>query len=117
MSFYQNYIYQCNKRGVSPSKAAVDAGTTKTSVNRWKNGSLPTDATIAKLANYFNCAVTDLIGENNPAPTDGNGIDEKTKQVISMFESLSEQQKDWFLAQLQGIAQHQSILDDPSAKK
>lgn len=70
MSFYQNYIQQCNKKGVSPSKAAIDAGTTKTSVNRWKNGSLPTDATIAKLADYFGVTVDELIDEKPSAPNE-----------------------------------------------
>ena len=60
MDFYHKYLIQCQKKGVSPSAAAVNAGFTKTSVTRWKNGSIPTDATILTLADYFDCSFDDL---------------------------------------------------------
>ena len=60
MDFYNKYLIQCQKKGVSPSAAAVNAGFTKTSVTRWKNGSTPTDATILGLCDYFDCAFDDI---------------------------------------------------------
>ena len=60
VDFYQKYLMQCQKKGESPSAAAVNAGFTKTSVTRWKNGSIPTDATILALADYFDCSFDDL---------------------------------------------------------
>ena len=60
MDFYHKYLIQCQKKGESPSAAAVNAGFTKTSVTRWKNGSIPTDATILGLCDYFDCAFDDL---------------------------------------------------------
>ena len=75
VNFYDNYLRKCNAKGVSPSRAAIEAGTTKTSVNRWKFGSMPSDATLLKLADYFECPVSELIGFENaePAPEDGSG--------------------------------------------
>lgn len=60
MDFYHKYLIQCQKKGESPSAAAVNAGFTKTSVTRWKKGSVPTDATILGLCDYFDCAFDDL---------------------------------------------------------
>lgn len=62
MSFYDNYIALCNKAGKSPSAAAVEMGLTKPSVNRWKTGSQPTDATLRRVADYFGVPLTDLKG-------------------------------------------------------
>ena len=75
VNFYDNYLRKCNAKGVSPSRAAIEAGTTKTSVNRWKFGSMPSDATLLKLADYFECPVSELIGFENaePAPEEGSG--------------------------------------------
>lgn len=60
VDFYHKYLIQCQKKNESPSAAAVNAGFTKTSVTRWKNGSTPTDATILALADYFDCSYDDL---------------------------------------------------------
>lgn len=60
MDFYHKYLIQCQNKNESPSAAAVNAGFTKTSVTRWKNGSTPTDATILALADYFDCSFDDL---------------------------------------------------------
>jgi transcriptional regulator with XRE-family HTH domain len=72
--FYDNYIRLCNSVNKSPSAAAIEMGISKPSVNRWKNGSQPTDATIRRIANYFNVTVEDLTkGEHkeNTAQEDG----------------------------------------------
>lgn len=53
MNFYNNYISLCNKARKSPSAVAIEIGLTKPTVNRWKNGSTPTDATMRKVADYF----------------------------------------------------------------
>lgn len=76
MNFYDKYVRRCNDIGKSPSAVAIEAGTTKTSVNRWKNGSLPSDATLLKLADYFGCTPDDLRGDDEtktPATENGDG--------------------------------------------
>lgn len=47
----------------SPSAVALEIGITKSTVSGWKKGSVPTDATLQKLADYFGIAKTDLTGE------------------------------------------------------
>ena len=71
--FYDNYIRLCNSVNKTPSAAAVEMGISKTSVNRWKNGSYPTDATMLKIASYFGVTVEELSRGRceNTAPADG----------------------------------------------
>ena len=73
MSFYQKYIAQCNKKGVSPSRAAQDIGLKNSSVTGWKNGSIPTDATKAKLEEYFWVEPGYFSEETEKAPTLSGG--------------------------------------------
>lgn len=55
MDFYDFFIALCAKSDIRPSRVVLDCGMSKASVNSWKNKkSLPTDATITTLSNYFN---------------------------------------------------------------
>lgn len=60
--FYNNFLNLCNKANKSPSAVAVEMGFQKSVVTRWKkNNATPTDANLAKIANYFNVSVDSLI--------------------------------------------------------
>ncbi len=61
MSFYDNYIALCNRVRKTPSAVALEIGLSKPAVNRWKKGGVPTDATVAKVANYFHVPVEALV--------------------------------------------------------
>lgn len=69
--FYNNFVNLCNKANKSPSAVAVEMGFQKSVVTRWKkNNATPTDANLAKIANYFNVSVDDLKGkEQKETPT------------------------------------------------
>lgn len=55
--FYDKYVYLCNKKGETPSGAALNIGLSKPTVNRWKNGGGATDATIQRVAEYFDVSI------------------------------------------------------------
>ena len=63
VNFYNNFISLCNQVGKTPSRVAMEIGLSKPTVNRWKNGSSPTDATAMKIAEYFGVSIQDLIGK------------------------------------------------------
>ena len=68
--FYDNYIRLCNSINKSPSAVAIEIGIAKPTVNRWKNGSYPTDATLGKIAAYFGVSKDELLGkEQKETPT------------------------------------------------
>ena len=63
--FYDRFVYLCAKKGVSPSKAAVDAGISKSLVTKWKNNNVqdPSPDVLRKLSKYFCLSVAELLGE------------------------------------------------------
>ena len=63
--FYDKFIQICNDRGVSPSRAATEAGLSKSTVTKWKNtpDSEPTGAALKKLSDYFCVSIAELLGE------------------------------------------------------
>lgn len=63
--FYDNFVQLCKKHGVSPSKAAVDAGLSKSTVTKWKTtpDAQPTGTAIKKLSEYFCVPISELLSE------------------------------------------------------
>ena len=104
MDFYNTYLRKCLEKGVSPSKAAVEAGTTKTAVSRWKSGSIPSDATLLKLADYFGCTIEELKGITTEKPATGEGDGDKNNvdilrtEVNELIDSLEPSDRALLLA-------------------
>lgn len=63
--FYDIYVDLCTQKGVSPSKAAEENGLSRTSVVKWKNGSVPSGATLQKLAQYFGVSLDCFLEESS----------------------------------------------------
>lgn len=63
MSFYNNFVCLCVRDGISPSAAAIEMGFKKSNVTYWKNGRTPSDASLVKIANYFQVTVDELVSD------------------------------------------------------
>ena len=68
--FYPHFCALCRSRGVSPSRAAEDAGISKSAVSKWKRepDTVPSGTVLAKLSAYFGLPTSQILGEP-PAPT------------------------------------------------
>ena len=62
--FYERFVLLCKQRGVSTSKAAIDAGLSKSTVTKWKKdpNTKPSGNVITKLCNYVDISVSELLG-------------------------------------------------------
>ena len=71
--FYDRFAYLCKERGVSVSRAATEAGISKSLVTKWKTNSveIPSPEVLNKLSKYFNMPISELMGEESEkTPTD-----------------------------------------------
>lgn len=87
--FYDNYLRLCNSVRKTPSAVALEIGLTKPSVSRWKSGSMPTDATLQKVADYFGITVDELLGKEKQ-PTEGE-LSGPKKALIDFVMPLSDE--------------------------
>lgn len=53
MNFYSYFLKLCNENKEKPSPVAESIGLSRTAVNNWKNGGLPSDINLQKLADHF----------------------------------------------------------------
>lgn len=60
---YYKFVGLCEKKGVSPSRAAVEAGISKSLVTKWKTNKVqdPSADIARKIAAYFNISVAELL--------------------------------------------------------
>lgn len=61
--FYNNFVRLCNSLGKSPSAVALEIGIAKSTVSRWRGGSVPNFSTILKLSEYFDVPTSELTGK------------------------------------------------------
>ena len=71
--FYDLYIELCEKKNVTPTRAAVEMGISKATPTTWKKrGLTPQGETLNKIANYFGVSTDYLFGiEKTPVQKDG----------------------------------------------
>lgn len=81
--FYERFKQLCKEKGVSTSKAAIEAGLSKSTVTKWKKDptTKPSGNIISKLCAYFDLSVAELLGETENAPA-GSGKREVTQEDI-----------------------------------
>lgn len=84
----------------SPSAVVLEIGLQKSTVTRWKNGSIPTDATALKIADYFGVTVDNLLGneqKETPALTKEDerdiNFDDFTYAFLDETKELTEENK------------------------
>lgn len=80
--FYDRFAYLCKQRDVSPSRAALDAGISKSLVSKWKNNNteIPSPDVLSKLSKYFGISVSELLGEETekaPAETSRRDVSDE----------------------------------------
>lgn len=85
--FYINYVALCNKIGKSPSAVAEEMGFMRSVVTRWSKGSVPRQATLQKVADYFGITVDELLGKEKQ-PTEGE-LHPANKKLMELSRTLS----------------------------
>lgn len=65
--FYKNFLALCAKHNKTPSGVAAAIGLSNAAASGWKNGKIPSDLTVKKIANYFQCGESELTENDDMA--------------------------------------------------
>lgn len=70
--FYDTFAFLCKQKGLSPSKAAIEAEISKSLVTKWKNNGteVPSPEVLMKLSRFFGVTPDYLLGINIQAQID-----------------------------------------------
>ena len=99
--FYLTFIELCSKIKKSPSAVAEEMGFKRSVITRWRNGTVPRDANLQRIADYFGVPVETLTaGQKESAPT---VTDERDLEMLSLLSRLTPEQKEMLLLQIKGL--------------
>lgn len=86
--FYDNFVNLCKRKKVAPSKAAIDAGFSKSLVSKWKANpnTVPTVDVLKKMSDYFGITVDELLGKEKQ-PTEGE-LHPANKKLMELSRTL-----------------------------
>ena len=86
--FYDNFINLCKRKKIAPSKAAIDAGFSKSLVSKWKANpnTVPTVDVLKKISDYFGITVDELLGKEKQ-PTEGE-LHPANKKLMELSRTL-----------------------------
>ena len=81
--FYDRFVHLCKERNVAPTRAAIDAGLSKSTVTKWKAtpDAEPSGTAIKKLSEYFGITRAELLGETKKEKPLVNGDEELTEYL------------------------------------
>lgn len=96
--FYERFVQLCRQKGVAPSRAAEEAGISKSLVSKWKSGAakVPSGEVLRKLADYFAIPLSSLLEDapQAPAAEPRDILDEIDVAFYGDFKELSQQQQE-----------------------
>lgn len=100
--FYNEYVRLCISANTTPTGAAKAMGLAGAHVNKWKNGSIPTDTTLVKVARYFNLPDNYFDSfkkakEKSPTP-EGVELTETQKKAWELIQNMDEAKLAAFIA-------------------
>lgn len=69
--FYENFSRYCKMVGKAESVVAKEIGRDSKTVTGWKNGAIPYNSTLKRLADYFGVTVEDLLADKKEPAGEG----------------------------------------------
>jgi transcriptional regulator with XRE-family HTH domain len=89
--FYGNIQQLCKRNNVSISAVLNELDISKSAIQRWKQGGLPTAGTIKSIARYFEVSVDDLLGneQKEKAPNALENLDPAEQNIFNKIKQLN----------------------------
>lgn len=93
--FKTNFLKLCVKNNVLPTVVCKNIGLSKSSYSQWTDDTIPRDATLLKIAQYFKVTVDDLIQDNDTEAQTQNMsnvdsfVDRSKIYMIPLYENAS----------------------------
>ena len=109
--FYRNFIELCRKIGKSPRKVVTECGFASGSTTFWKNGAIPRNETLVKIADYFHVTVDDLLREDaKSTPTPAADLTDTEQMVLNLWRKVPEDKRPQVLMEYMAMLKDKGLL-------
>jgi transcriptional regulator with XRE-family HTH domain len=107
--FWEIFSRLCAEQNIKPNPLAKKIGIPSASITNWKNGRMPHETTLIKIADYFGVTVAYLKGETEeqkkPPAYIGEELSEGQRKLIEFARSVPEDKIDLVLKVMQSIVE------------
>ena len=104
--FWDIYTALCAKQGASPNAVAKSLSIASGTVTNWKNGAIPQNATLRKIADYFGVSTSYLLGiVDDPDPIALIDPSKKAPPMLERLEAVMQDMTEEELADLEKYAE------------
>lgn len=115
MSFYEQLVKLCEKKGIKPTSLVESLGMSKGTMSNWKKGGVPNADAVVRFAEHFHVS-TDylLLGKETPS------ISAEDSDLLSLFHQLPRDAQLEFKGELKGYLkclERQSVAADQPIRK
>lgn len=86
--FWNTFVQLCNERGISPNRVCAELNFSKNAATKWKQGAMPRDTTLRKIADYLGVSVDYLMLGYEPEST-AIIMKDMPVRMIPLYESVS----------------------------
>lgn len=102
--FWNNFIKLCVNSGKSPTSIGIELGFSRASVSNWKDGGIPRETALLKIADYFGVTTAYLLNGDSDKEKATN-LEEKGRQAefADLFSRLTPEQQKMLMAQMKGL--------------
>lgn len=101
--FYENFSRYCKMVGKAESVVAKEIGRDSKTVTGWKNGAIPYNSTLKRLADYFGVTVEDLLADKKEPAGEGEINSERMTSIMKKWEALPKENRELFEKQAEAI--------------
>ena len=84
--YWESFLSLCNKRGTTPTEVVRSLNIAVGSVTKWKNGSVPSQKNLVRIAEYFKVDVGELMGYSTTVPE----YSPEEKELLELIKMLTE---------------------------
>lgn len=95
--FWNRFVELCNQKNKSPNGVCADLGFSVATATKWKQGAIPRDTTLKKIADYFGTTASYLKGDPETPDENKNDppiISESEEKLLELFREVPDADQD-----------------------
>ena len=110
--FWHTFKRLCMRADTAPVQAAKEMGIQSATLKRWRNGAMPQEATLERIADYFHISLKDMmmeLDEDLSDPFSEFPLSELEQRIIRAVRCLSDDQQDFCMEALESAVRRMRI--------
>lgn len=112
--FYDKFMYLCKQKGVAPSRAATDAGISRSLVTKWRTTNIktPSPEVLEKLSKYFCVPISELLSEEDQKESpDEFVLTEGEKKLIQLLRKFPEDRREFAVSMVLSALENMPVKE------